>query len=392
MPLRWWSGSERSLPGGVPRENRPPTGLVQGRPFSSTLRILFLGPLLGLLLLGSAVAPAAAQTTVLRTPNLSGAWVGAPGNLHFHLIHRFWKVGAGDEGKLVNSPTMFVGAPLPKGLLVGANYASNSLLAGSRFNEWEPMVRWAPLLHRPGGLEAAGSAAYNSAVESLDLEVSLTWDVPFSLGAETGPALRLLGSVRRLGNALGEDDPASALGAGAVLRLSQGFSLAADVGQLGGDGADRRTFWGAGMQVQIPTTPHSVSLQASNTRTGTLHGSTVGDRTVWGFEFTVPVTPRRYLRRREARNAANPPLDHVKVAMTHDLRFSPDTLRVKAGQAVLWRNSTSVIHTVTLESADSGDLRPGESFWHTFTTPGTYAYTCIPHDMAGMRGIVMVEP
>lgn len=359
------------------------------------LRILLLGLLLGILLLGTAAAPAGAQTTVLRTPNLSGGWVGAPGTLHFHLIHRFWKVGAGEEEKLVNSPTMFVGAPLPMGLLVGANYASNSLVAGSRFNEWEPMVRWAPLLHRAGGVGASGTAAYNSAAESLDLEVSLTWDVPLPRGdatASVSPALRLLASVRRLGNALGEDEPASAFGAGVALRLSPGLSLTGDVGRLEGDGSGRGTVWGAGVQMQIPTTPHSISLQASNTRTGTLHGSSTRGRTVWGFEFTVPVRPRRYLPRRGARNAADPPAAHVEVAMTHDLRFAPDTIRVQAGETVLWRNSTSVIHTVTMESMDSGDLRPGDFFWHTFTNPGIYAYTCTPHDMAGMRGIVIVEP
>jgi len=363
-----------------------------------------------LLFLGFAVAPAEAQTAVTRTPNLSGGWVDAPGTLHFHLVHRFWTVGAGDEDKLMNSPTMFVGAPLPMGFLVGASYASNSLVAASRFNEWESLVRWAPFAHRPGGLEAAASVAYNWAAESLDLEAGLAWDVPLPSGigspgagaagvetpgagtAWTGPSLRLLASARRLGNALGGDDPAHGLGGGVVLRLRQGFSLAGDVGRLEGEGAGRGTVWGAGMQMQIPTTPHSLSLQASNTRTGTHHGSTVSGRTVWGFEFTVPVTPGRYLPRRETGNAADPPAHHVEVAMTHDLRFAPDTLRIQAGETVLWRNSTPVIHTVTLEAADSGDLRPGESFWHTFTTPGTYAYTCVPHDMAGMRGVVVVEP
>jgi plastocyanin len=343
------------------------------------LRILFLS----LLVLGFAVAPAEAQTAVTRTPNLSGGWVAEPGTLHFHLVHRFWRVGAGDEEKLVNSPTMFVGAPLPMGLLVGTSYASNSLVAASRFNEWESLVRWAPFADRPGRLGAAGSVAYNWAAESLDLEAGLAWEAP---------ALRLLASARRLGNALGRGESALWFGGGVVLRLSEGFSLAGDAGRMEGEGAERGTVWGAGVQMQIPTTPHSISLQANNTRTGTLHGSTVRGRTVWGFEFTVPVAPGRYLPRRATAEAADPPVQRVEVAMTHDLRFAPDTIRIQAGQTVLWRNATPLIHTVTLEAGDSGDLRPGESFWHTFTTPGTYVYTCVPHDMAGMRGVVVVEP
>jgi plastocyanin len=365
---------------------------------------------LSLLFLAVAVAPAEAQTAVTRTPNLSGGWVDRPGTLHFHLVHRFWTVGAGDEEKLMNSPTMFLGVPLPLGFLVGSSYASNSLVAANRFNEWESLVRWAPVTHRPGGVEAAGSVAYNWAAESLDLEAGLAWEVPLPSGTRsagahpsdldtqgarttwTGPSLRLLASARRLGNVLGGDDAAHGLIGGIVLRLRQGFSLAGDVGRLEGHGAERGTVWGAGIQMQIPTTPHSVSLQASNTRTGTLHGSAVADRTVWGFEFTIPVTPGRYLPRRATANGAEPPAHHAEVAMTHDLRFAPDTLRIQAGQTVLWRNATAVIHTVTLEAADSGDLRPGESFWHTFSTPGIYAYTCVPHDMAGMRGVVVVEP
>jgi plastocyanin len=34
----------------------------------------------------------------------------------------------------------------------------------------------------------------------------------------------------------------------------------------------------------------------------------------------------------------------------------------------------------------------GDEFRHTFTVPGEYRYVCVPHDMVGMVGTVIVEP
>jgi plastocyanin len=36
-------------------------------------------------------------------------------------------------------------------------------------------------------------------------------------------------------------------------------------------------------------------------------------------------------------------------------------------------------------------LQPGDSYSHTFTTPGEYRYICIPHVLSGMRGTITVE-
>jgi plastocyanin len=48
----------------------------------------------------------------------------------------------------------------------------------------------------------------------------------------------------------------------------------------------------------IPYTPHTLSLQATNTNVGTLQGvSRGGDIVRYGFEFTVPVTLRRWFGR-----------------------------------------------------------------------------------------------
>lgn len=49
----------------------------------------------------------------------------------------------------------------------------------------------------------------------------------------------------------------------------------------------------------IPLTPHTVSLQATNTLVTTLQGASRGTSDIrYGFEFTIPLTLRRYFGRR----------------------------------------------------------------------------------------------
>ncbi len=38
-----------------------------------------------------------------RTPNLAAGWTGTEGTVYFNFLHRFWKVDAGGEGKIINS-------------------------------------------------------------------------------------------------------------------------------------------------------------------------------------------------------------------------------------------------------------------------------------------------
>jgi plastocyanin len=83
-----------------------------------------------------------------------------------------------------------------------------------------------------------------------------------------------------------------------------------------------------------------------------------------------------------------------------DFRFSPAKITVKAGTKVIWVNEDSVPHTVTGNGAgggasanngafDSGTLRPGERFSHTFRKAGTFAYHCEIHPE--MQGSVTVK-
>ncbi len=371
-------------------------------------------PALSLPLLLSTVVAATpvevdAQGVTARTPNLAGGWVGDPGVLHLHVVHRFWSVGDGSDDKLLNSPTLVAALPLPGRTLVGTRYASNSLVAGGRVNEWELFGRWSPALSPTWG--GSLTVAHNRAAGGLDGEVE---------GWVNLSDLTLMGSFRRLGDALGSGESGTIAGAGVLYRVGPNLGLAADIGwALGEDGplADNDAVWGAGIQLGIPTTPHTLSLHVANTRTGTLQGSSTPFRTLWGFEFTVPLTPARYLPRRAAGSATPPPAplrgdddDPVfQVTMDDRMRFLPDTIRIPVGSVVRWENTSTVIHTVTADPSvgmgteymrlpegaepfDSGILFPGEAFEHRFTVPGTYFYLCLPHVSAAMWGVVEVVP
>jgi plastocyanin len=78
-----------------------------------------------------------------------------------------------------------------------------------------------------------------------------------------------------------------------------------------------------------------------------------------------------------------------------EYQFSPETVTVKAGQAVVWKNMGNVAHTVTETSTPrtfgSADINPGQTFTQTFGTPGTYAYVCSIHPDR-MHGTIVVQP
>jgi amicyanin len=61
--------------------------------------------------------------------------------------------------------------------------------------------------------------------------------------------------------------------------------------------------------------------------------------------------------------------------------FVSANIEVRAGTTVTWTNNDQASHTVTFRSAgvDSGVLRTGQTFSHTFTAPGAYDYFCSIH-------------
>ena len=77
-----------------------------------------------------------------------------------------------------------------------------------------------------------------------------------------------------------------------------------------------------------------------------------------------------------------------------DFQFSPATLTINVGDSVTWTNNASQTpHTATADggSFDSGNLDPGQSYTHTFSSAGTFAYHCQYHQSQGMVGTIVVQ-
>ena len=351
-------------------------------------------------LLFVGAGPGASQSTLERTANLDGPWVSSGGVLHFNVMHRFWVTGP-PARKVVNTPTILVAAGLPAHILTGLRYGSNSSLMPGEPNEWEVFARWRPVSESATAVaDVAVTAGWNGVAESFDGELSAARSV--------GP-VRLLGIVRAFSSFAGGGGDV-AVGGGAVLRLHRNVGVAADLITL--TDADTTAAWSVGLQLRIPTTPHTVSLHATNAAATTLQSSVYGGvRRLYGFEFTVPVTLSRYIGGRAEpapRMSSVSAPDTARVRMDNRLRFLPDTVRIRVGEAVQWENTSDLIHTVTadpskaaLESSvrlpagaepfDSGDMDPGAVYIRVFDRPGTYGYFCIPHEQAGMVGWVVVE-
>ena len=89
-------------------------------------------------------------------------------------------------------------------------------------------------------------------------------------------------------------------------------------------------------------------------------------------------------------------------------KFVPDSITIRRGDTVEWENTTSVIHSVTFDPAkskvagnvalppgvapfDSGTIRRGDKWSHSFETRGTYKYICRFHENMRMIGVVGVK-
>ena len=97
----------------------------------------------------------------------------------------------------------------------------------------------------------------------------------------------------------------------------------------------------------------------------------------------------------------------ARVTITDDLRFVPDHIKISIGDNIEFVNESRFNHTVTADPSlvknsdnvqlpegavpfNSGLLTTGKMFNQTFTVPGNYRYTCLPHEMFGMQGQIEV--
>ena len=385
------------------------------------------------------VLPAAAnaQSLLERPPNVSGDWTGGPGTIYFHFLHRF-SVSDKPERKVSNVPTFLLAAGLPKHLLAGFNYSTNSTLAPRFPNEWELFARWSPFGQDYGApIDLGGQIGYNNAADGVDGEVSIARRLGIT---------RLIVAGRALSDPLEEGNTRFAIAGGAAIRLGQYLALAGDVASLMDKDSSENVAWSAGLHVAIPLTPHTVSFQVTNTLITTLQGASRGtDDVRFGFEFTIPLTLRRYFGKREQPVAAAPPADSVAAeardttpaqapvdsarapavqptptpapartdtartparpapqpaprpaartssVTIKNLNYLKPKLEITAGTTVVWTNNDAVPHTVTAtdRSFDSGLIQPGKTYRRTFTRPGTYNYFCTPHPF--MKATVVVK-
>jgi len=77
--------------------------------------------------------------------------------------------------------------------------------------------------------------------------------------------------------------------------------------------------------------------------------------------------------------------------------FDSEIVRVNSGDTVFWE-STDPGHNVQFiskngvpEGVEKFKSKVGKDAEYTFTTPGIYAYWCVPHKTMGMIGFVIVD-
>jgi len=364
------------MKGGSPRTARP-CARVAGGPVLRALVLLTCLP-------SSAVL---AQSVAQRTPNMSTMWTPVQGVVQLNFTHRF-DISDAPLRKITNTPGFHVATGVAGPVSVGFVYGSNSDLVRAYPNEWEWFARWSALSQEGGAaLDAFVQAGWNVAAESFDAELGTARDF--------GP-LRLLLAGRAFHHAFYADSARYALAGGAALRVLPWLSIAADYATLLDRAESERPAWGAGLQLSVPTTPHSISIHAGNVGTGSLEGASRGSHTRWGFEYTVPITLRRYapksaptrpvvtgeadaVKARPAAPSARKP-DTVVVTI-RDFRFVREKITVNPGDVVVWRNADQVEHAIQGDAGafDSPLIEPRGDWSHQFTTSGTYTYHCKPH-------------
>ncbi|WP_448702707.1 cupredoxin domain-containing protein [Mucilaginibacter sp. AW1-3] len=73
--------------------------------------------------------------------------------------------------------------------------------------------------------------------------------------------------------------------------------------------------------------------------------------------------------------------------------FVPDTIRIKVGQSVTWKNMDTAPHTATaLNGAfGSADLSTNQTFQFIFNTAGTFSYHCTVHPMMATAYVIVTN-
>ncbi len=336
----------------------------------------------------SATAPLGAQSLLDRSPNMGGTWVPDAGVVQFNFLHRFY-VTPRPNSAVINYPTFTLAVGVPAHVGLGMRYATK----GTDANETEIYAR---LRRQIGPWAISATPAYNITLRSADGEVGVDW---------TRGALTLLGAVRGMSQAFGQDRARAAAAGGAVVRLNNYVAITGDFASMLSTDPGEDPAWSAGLLFVIPGSPHTFSLHASNVGGNTIQGSSRADpgvklntsKPLYGFEFTIPLHLKRFSPwfHRSPKPVALGAATGATVAADVDMaavKYARDTVTISAGQAVRWINRDPVEHTVTFDGAaepGSPVIPPNGSYVHRFEKAGTYTYHCTPHPF--MKGVVIVK-
>jgi plastocyanin len=345
--------------------------------------------LIGLVACGWLAVPAPAQSTLERTP-LLGGWADLPGHVNLVLPTRFqW-----EDGALGIIPNISLSYGIGTVTAAGLRYAPGAALAAGETDDADLYLRYHSFGMEHGlPLELMGEVAFNPFAGSVDTEIGASrW---------LGP-VRLLGALRGMTSPYGESGTRYAAGAGAVFfpgPASLPVALAGDVATLFDRGGGERLAWSGGVQIGLPYAEYTLSLFATNTRSTTVQGRSLGDGTVrYGIEVTVPWAGAGRLfgvhaPRERGLEAVEEDVDRAASASVDIYRhaYGPARVIVPAGSTVEWVNRDAVVHTATAEdgSWDSRGIQPGERWRATFHQPGVYSYYCGPHPY--MKAVVIVR-
>jgi len=87
-------------------------------------------------------------------------------------------------------------------------------------------------------------------------------------------------------------------------------------------------------------------------------------------------------------NCTPPDSTHIMICKSN---FTPGTLTLKKGTAVIWHNSDQISHNVVSDNSviNSGTINPTSDFTYSTVFVGTFQYHCTLHQEAG---VLIVEP
>ena len=94
--------------------------------------------------------------------------------------------------------------------------------------------------------------------------------------------------------------------------------------------------------------------------------------------------------------------------MNDQSQVLPAKVTIKVGETVTWRNKSILVHSVTTDPKrvqnpvnvkspegaapfDSGTIASGKAWSRRFDIAGEYRYCCVPHEILGMVGTLVVE-